>query len=63
MKLLRIDEAADRLGLKTSTVRKLIYLGQIPAVRPTKRAVRVREDVIDALATRGYVAGNSETAQ
>jgi excisionase family DNA binding protein len=63
MKLLRIEEAADRLGLKTSTVRKLIYRRQIPAVRPTKRAVRVREDVIDALVIHGYVATRSEGAR
>jgi len=60
MRLLRIEEAADRLGLKASTVRKLIYLRQIPAVRPTKRAVRIREDVIDALVTEGYQPGRNE---
>ena len=54
MRLLRIEEAAHRLGLQPSTVRKLIYLGQIPAVRPTKRAVRVREEDVEALIRVGY---------
>jgi len=56
MRLLRIDEAAHRLGLKPSTIRKLITRGEIPAVRPTKRAVRVREEDVEALIRVGYRA-------
>ena len=52
-RLLRVEEVADRLGLKTSTVRKLIYLRQIPIVRPTKRAVRVREQDVEAIIRLG----------
>ena len=40
MRVLRIEEAAYRLGLQPSTVRKLIYLGEISAVHPTKRSAR-----------------------
>lgn len=54
VRLLRIEEAASRLGLKPSTIRKLIYLRQIPAVHPTKRAVRVREEDVEALIRVGY---------
>ncbi len=54
IRLLRIDEAADRLALKPRTVRKLIRLGKLPAVRPTVRAVRVREDDVEALIRLGY---------
>ena len=54
MRLLRIEEVAARLALKPSTVRKLIFLKQLPCVRPTKRAVRVREEDIDALIRVGY---------
>jgi excisionase family DNA binding protein len=54
MRLLRVEEVAHLLGLKPSTVRKLIYLRQIPSVRPTKRAVRVREEDVEALARVGY---------
>jgi excisionase family DNA binding protein len=55
-KLLRVHEVADRLGLQPSTIRKLIYLRQLPAVRPTKRAVRVREEDVEALIRVGYRA-------
>ena len=54
IRLLRIDEAAERLALKPRTVRKLIRLGKLPAVRPTLRAVRVREDEVEALIRLGY---------
>lgn len=52
--LLRPEEAAQRLGLKVATIRKLIYLRRLPIVRPTKRAVRIREDDVEALIRRGY---------
>jgi len=58
MRLLRIEEAACRLGLQPSTVRKLIHAGQIPAVHPTKRAVRVREKDVEALIRVGYRAAD-----
>lgn len=48
-RLLRVPEAAERLGLQPSTVRKLIATVQIHAVHPTKRAVRVREEDVEAL--------------
>jgi excisionase family DNA binding protein len=63
MKLLRIEEVADRLSLKPSTIRKLIWSGQIPAVRPTKRAVRVSEEVVDALTRLGYRPSSGEVAR
>ena len=59
-RLLRCDEVADRLGLKVATVRKLIYLRQIPIVRPTKRAVRVREEDVEAIIRLGLVPARRE---
>ena len=53
-RLVRIEEAAERLGLRPSTVRKLIYRGALTAVRPTKRAVRLRDEDIEALIRVGY---------
>lgn len=53
-KLLRIAEAAERLGLKPATIRKMIYRREIPVVRPTPRAVRIREEDIEALIKRHY---------
>lgn len=63
MRLLRIEEVAERLGLKPSTIRKLIYQRQIPVVRPTKRAVRVSEEVVDALTRLGYRPASGEAAR
>lgn len=53
-RLLRVPEVAERLGLQPSTVRKMIYLRHLPVVRPTKRAVRVREEDVEALIRVGY---------
>lgn len=53
-KLLRISEAADRLGLKPATIRKMLYRRELPVVRPTKRAVRIKEEDIEALIKRRY---------
>jgi excisionase family DNA binding protein len=55
-KLLRVEEVAERLGLKVSTVRLMIAKGDLPCVRPTTRAVRVREEDVDALIRVGYRA-------
>ncbi len=50
MKLLRIDEVAEVLGLRPATVYKMIREGRLPIVRPTgARAVRVREGDVQAL--------------
>ena len=55
MRLLRVEEAAHMLGLRPSTIRKLIYQRQLHVVRPTKRAVRLREDDILAICQVGHV--------
>jgi len=49
-KLLRADEAAAFLGLKTSTIRRLTYTRELPCVHPTgRRAVRYRLSDLEAL--------------
>ncbi len=53
-KLLRVEEVAERLGLKVSTVRLMIYKGELPSVHPTRKAVRVREEDVEALIRVGY---------
>lgn len=45
-KLYRVEEAADLLGLKPSTVRKLILQRRITVCRPATRAVRIPESEI-----------------
>lgn len=43
-------EAAEYLGLKVSTIRRLTYTRELPFVRPTgKRAVRYRLRDLEAL--------------
>lgn len=53
-KLLRVEEVAERLGLKVSTVRLMISKGDLPSVHPTRKAVRVREEDVEALIRMGY---------
>ena len=53
-RLLRVPEAAERLGLKPSTIRKMIVQRRIDIIRPTSRAVRISEATIDAILRRGY---------
>jgi excisionase family DNA binding protein len=52
MRLLRLPEAADRLGLKVSTLRFWIWQRKIETVR-VGRAVRIREDSINRLIEEG----------
>jgi excisionase family DNA binding protein len=53
-KLLRVEEVAERLGLKVPTVRLMIAKGDLPSVHPTRRAIRVREEDVEALIRVGY---------
>lgn len=60
MRLLRVDEVAERLGLKPATVRKMIWRREIPVVRPTKRAVRIREEDVAAIIRLGLTQARQE---
>jgi excisionase family DNA binding protein len=53
-RLLTAEEAAQFLGLKVATIRRLTYTGELPIVRPTgRRAVRYRlRDLQDLLRMR-----------
>ncbi len=49
-KLLKAEEAAQFLGLKVATIRRMTYTRELPVVRPTgKRAVRYRRSDLEAL--------------
>jgi excisionase family DNA binding protein len=52
-KLLRPGEVAQRLAVSPLTIRKWIHLGQLPVVR-LGRAVRIREEDIEAMIRLGY---------
>lgn len=62
MRLLRVEEAAALLGLKPSTIRKMIWRREIPVVRPTKRAVRIRSEDVEAIIRLGYQPTRPEGA-
>ena len=49
-KLVDANEAAELLGLKVSTIRRLTYEKRISCVRPTgRRCVRYRQSDLEAL--------------
>jgi len=63
-KLLTAAEAADYLGLKVSTIRRLTYTRELPVVRPTgKRAVRYRLSELEALLRARSQAAREEVRQ
>lgn len=59
-KLLRVPEVAERLGLKPATIRKMIYRRELPVVRPTRRAVRIREEDIEALIKQRFTPARQD---
>jgi excisionase family DNA binding protein len=54
MRLLTINQTADRLGLRPATIRAWIWRREIDYVK-LGRSVRVREEVIQALVEDGTV--------
>jgi excisionase family DNA binding protein len=53
-RLLTVTEAAERLGLKASTIRKMILERRIDTVRPSRRAVRIPEAAIRRIIDQGF---------
>lgn len=54
--LLTVGEAAGVLKLAPATVRKMILRRQLPVVRPSARAVRLRAEDVDAITRIGLAA-------
>jgi len=52
-KLITIREAANRLGLKESTIRKYILKRQIAYVKPSVRAVRIPIEELERILATG----------
>ena len=52
-KLITIREAANRLGLKESTIRKYILKRQVAYVKPSVRAVRIPIEELERILTAG----------
>ncbi len=51
--LITVFEAADRLGLKPATIRKMIFQRRLPVVR-IGRAVRIKGEDVERLIEAGY---------
>lgn len=49
MKLLTIEEAAERLKVSKRTIRRYISSGRLPATRVTRKTVRIKYADIDRL--------------
>jgi len=62
-KLLTVQEAADRLGLKPSTLRLWLALRRLPSVRLGTRAIRIPSDAIEAIIERGYSPAKPEVVR
>lgn len=54
-KLLRVPQAAERLAVKESTIRKMIFQKRLPVVR-IGRTVTIPEDAIEKMISDGYSA-------
>lgn len=53
-KLLTVPEAADRLRLQPSTIRKWLFERRLTYVRVGRRAVRIRETDIEKIIRENY---------
>jgi len=53
-RLLTVLQVAEQLGLKESTVRKMILERRIDVVKPSVRAVRIPEAAVRRILERGY---------
>lgn len=53
-RLLTCNEAAAALGLKPSTIRRMILERRVETVRPTRRAVRIPASCIERIIRDGY---------
>jgi excisionase family DNA binding protein len=53
--LLTVEQVASRLALRPATIRKMLYRRQLTAIRPTKRAIRIAEAEVEALARVGLL--------
>ncbi len=52
-KLITVRDAAERLGLKESTIRKYILKRQIAYVKPSVRAVRIPIEELERILAAG----------
>ena len=53
-RLLTVNQVAEHLGLKESTIRRMILQRRIDTVRPSVRAVRVPESAVRRILEHGF---------
>ena len=53
-RLLTVQQAAEKLCLRASTIRRMILEKRIDTVRPGARAVRIPEESIDRMLAKGF---------
>ena len=53
-RLLTVAQCAEQLGLKESTIRKMILERRIDVVKPSVRAVRIPEAAVRRILEKGY---------
>jgi excisionase family DNA binding protein len=58
--LLRVNEVAERLGLRVSTIRAWILHRRIGAVRVGRRAIRIPSRAVDEIIETGMIPARGE---
>ncbi len=53
-RLMTCEEVADALGLRVSTIRRMILERRIDTVRPSRRSVRIPEIAVQHILRAGY---------
>lgn len=53
-RMLTCEEAAQALGVRVSTIRRMIFEKRIDTVRPTRRSVRIPEAAIESILNEGF---------
>ena len=53
-RLLTVEEVAEILGLRVSTIRRMILERRIDTVRPSRRSVRIPEKAVDQILKTNY---------
>jgi len=61
-KPLNVEQAADFLGLKTSTVYNLVFYGKLKAYKPGGKRLLFRISDLEAYAFKNVVGNHSERA-
>ena len=53
-RLLAVEEVAEVLGLRVSTIRRMILERRIDTVRPSRRSVRIPERAVEQILKTNY---------